>query len=117
MQYNEFDPVLHSALRLSIVSHLVATGEADFNTLKAATRATSGNLGMHIRKLQEADYVEVIKGFKGNYQHTLLRLTPKGLSAFEEYVAVLRKCLNLDEKTQTSHPENSSPADIQTSPI
>lgn len=117
MQYNELDPVLHSALRLSIVSTLVATHEADFNTVKATTGATAGNLSMHIRKLQDAGYIEVIKGFKDNYQHTLLRLTPAGLKAFEEYVAVLRKCLNLEVKTQSSGNDDASLPDIQTSPI
>jgi len=92
----DLNPVLHSQLRLKIVSHLVAAEVSDFNTVKEVTGATSGNISVQIKKLQDVGYVAVEKGFKNNYQHTSLKMTDKGLEAFETYVKELKKYLNLD---------------------
>lgn len=88
--YKDLDPLLHSQLRLTIVSHLVKHGESDFKAIKALTGANSGNISTQVNKLEQADYLTVNKGFKGNYPHTSLSLTPKGLKAFETYVEALR---------------------------
>lgn len=93
--YSDLDPVLHSQVRLAIVSVLTSVEEADFNHLKEQTRATAGNLSFQIGKLEEAGYVKVKKTFRENYPLTLLKLTPKGRSAFEAYVENIRKYLNL----------------------
>jgi DNA-binding MarR family transcriptional regulator len=88
--YKELDPLLHSQLRLAIISTLIANKEADFNYLKDITKATAGNLSIQIKKLHEADYITVNKSFKNNYQNTTVRITAKGIAAFEDYVKSLK---------------------------
>jgi len=92
--YKDLDPLLHSQLRLAIVSLLIAQAEADFNQVKEATNATSGNISIQIKKLQEAGYIEVVKSFKNNYQNTSLKITVKGVKAFENYVDSLKQYIN-----------------------
>jgi DNA-binding MarR family transcriptional regulator len=92
--YNDLDPLLHSQLRLAIVSMLVASEKADFTYIKEETRATAGNLSIQIKKLQDAGYIKVKKTFKKNYPNTMLSITKKGIEAFEAYVNNLKKYIN-----------------------
>jgi len=92
--FKELDPLLHSQLRLSIVSFLVGIEEAEFNLLKEKTGATGGNLSVQIDKLNQAGYIEVEKTFRGKKPLTLCRLTKKGLKAFENYVNDLKAYIN-----------------------
>jgi predicted transcriptional regulator len=92
--YKDLDPILHSQLRLAIVSLLMTRNEVDFNLIKETTQATSGNISIQIKKLQEAGYIEVVKSFKNNYQNTSLSITSKGIKAFEEYVQSLKSYLD-----------------------
>ena len=92
--FKELDPLLHSQLRLSIVSFLVGIEEAEFNLLKEKTGATGGNLSVQIDKLNQAGYIEVEKTFRGKKPLTLCRLTKKGLKAFENYVSDLKAYIN-----------------------
>jgi DNA-binding MarR family transcriptional regulator len=94
--FKELNPLLHSQLRLAIMSFLVANQESDFNELKEVTEATSGNLSVQLKKLQKADYLELQKGFKNNYQHTSIHITSKGVDAFEAYVQALKAYLHTD---------------------
>ena len=89
--YKDLDPLLHSQLRLAIVSLLMVHEEVDFNQIKDITNATSGNISVQIKKLQDAGYIDVIKSFKNNYQNTSLRITNKGIKAFEDYVENLKQ--------------------------
>lgn len=89
--YKDLDPILHSQLRLAIVSMLMANEEVDFNYVKEVTHATSGNISVQIKNLQDAGYIEVIKSFKNNYQNTTLKITKKGIKSFEEYVSSLKQ--------------------------
>lgn len=91
----ELDPLLHSQLRLAVMSILMTVEEADFVYLKEQTQSTVGNLSVQITKLQEAGYIEVEKGFQGKRPRTTCRITPVGRSAFEEYVSTLRQYLNI----------------------
>ena len=86
----ELNPLLHSELRLGIMSILISVEEADFVYLKQETKATAGNLSVQIDKLNKAEYIEVTKTFKGKMPCTLCRITPKGIEAFEEYVEALK---------------------------
>lgn len=86
----ELNPLLHSQLRLAIVSILLSVDEADFVYLKEQTGATAGNLSVQIDKLSAAGYVEVTKTFKGKKPCTICRITPQGVQAFEEYVEALK---------------------------
>ena len=88
--FKPLDPLLHSELRLAVMSILLDVPEADFSFLKAQTGATSGNLSVQIDKLQQAGYIEVTKGFKGKMPQTLCRITPHGRDAFAAYVDALR---------------------------
>jgi DNA-binding MarR family transcriptional regulator len=88
--FKELNPLLHSELRLGIMSILLSVEEADFTYLKQETKATAGNLSVQIDKLSKAEYIEVIKTFKGKMPCTLCRITPKGVEAFEEYVEALK---------------------------
>jgi predicted transcriptional regulator len=93
--FKELDPILHSQLRLAIVSLLVTVKEAEFTYLKEETGATAGNLSVQVQKLKEADYIEVEKKFKDNYPLTICKITPKGISAFEDYVKILKQYIDL----------------------
>ena len=93
--FNDLDPLLHSQLRLAIVSLLVSEEKTTFSQIKEVTKATSGNISVQIQKLEQAGYITVQKSFKDNYPNTELHLTPKGLQAFEEYVMALNGYLNL----------------------
>ena len=88
--FKELNPLLHSELRLGIMSILLSVEEADFTYLKQETKATAGNLSVQIDKLSKAEYIEVIKTFKGKMPCTLCRITPKGVEAFEEYVEAIK---------------------------
>lgn len=88
--FRELNPLLHSELRLAIVSVLMETESADFTFLRQQTAATAGNLSVQIDKLARAGYVEVEKGFKGRMPRTTCRITPLGIKAFEEYVEALQ---------------------------
>lgn len=88
--FNDLDPILHSQLRLAVMSLLISVKEAEFVFLKEKTNSTAGNLSVQIQKLKDAGYVEVTKQFKDNYPQTLCRITQPGIRAFEEYVKNLQ---------------------------
>ena len=88
--FKELNPLLHSELRLGVISILISVEESDFTYLKQETKATAGNLSVQIDKLSKAEYIEVTKTFKGKMPCTLCRITPKGIEAFEEYVEALK---------------------------
>ena len=93
--FKELNPLLHSELRLAVMSILVSVEAAEFSYLKQQTGATAGNLSVQIDKLNKAGYVEVIKTFKGKMP-TICKITPKGLEAFEEYVDALKSYININ---------------------
>jgi DNA-binding MarR family transcriptional regulator len=88
--FDELDPLLHSQLRLAVMSILLSVDEADFVYLKEETGATSGNLSVQIEKLKEAGYIDVRKLFKGKMPCTLCSIANKGISAFESYTKALQ---------------------------
>jgi len=92
--FKDLDPILHSQLRLSIVSILISVEEAEFTFIKESTGAAAGNISIQIKKLQEAGYVNVEKTFKNNYPNTTVSLTKKGMEAFEDYVNNLKNYIN-----------------------
>jgi DNA-binding MarR family transcriptional regulator len=93
----ELDPVIHAQARLRVVSALSTLGEGDrivFPRLQDILRMTAGNLSVHLRKLEDAGYVEVTKTHQGRTPATLVRLTGRGRVAFEDYTAALHALLN-----------------------
>ena len=93
--FKDLNPILHSQLRLAIVSILIGVKEAEFTFLKEQTNATAGNLSVQINKLKEAGYIDIIKQFKDNYPLTVCHITPTGIKAFEEYVKDLQSYLDI----------------------
>lgn len=92
--FKDLDPILHSQLRLAVMSLLVSVKEAEFTFIKEKTEATAGNLSVQINKLKDAGYIEIKKQFKDNYPQTLCKISPKGIEAFENYVKALKEYLN-----------------------
>ena len=88
--FKDLDPILHSQLRLAIVSLLISVKEAEFTFIREKTGASAGNLSVQVQKLKEAGYIEVTKQFKDNYPQTICKITKEGIEAFESYVKVLR---------------------------
>lgn len=89
------DPLLHSQLRLAVMSVLMNLDEAPFVYIKQQTQATAGNLSVQLEKLAEAGYVTIEKGFAGKKPRTTCRVTEKGKEAFAAYVDALRDYLKL----------------------
>ncbi len=92
---NELDPLLHSQLRLAVMSILMSVEEADFVYLRQQTESTAGNLSVQLDKLSNAGYISVEKGFQGKKTRTVCRVTERGREAFRNYVETIRKYLNL----------------------
>ena len=98
MPFQPLDPLLHSELRLAVMSLLISADEAEFPYIKEQTGATAGNLSVQVDKLSEAGYIEVEKIFKGKRPCTICRITPKGHQAFETYVKALKSYLKIPKK-------------------
>lgn len=94
--FKELDPLLHSELRLAVMSILLSVSEADFVYIRETTQATAGNLSVQIGKLSEAGYIEIERGFLGKRTRTVCKITPKGVEAFNNYVEALKSYLNID---------------------
>lgn len=91
--FAELDPLLHSQLRLAVMSLLISVKEADFSYLQEATNSSNGNLSVQITKLKDAEYIEVKKTFENNYPKTTCKITKKGMKAFEKYVSDIKQYL------------------------
>lgn len=91
--FKELDPILHSQLRLAVMSLLISVKEAEFTFIKEKTNATAGNLSVQIQKLKEVGYLAVAKQFVNNYPQTTCKITPVGIAAFEAYVKALQEYL------------------------
>ena len=91
--FKDLDPILHSQLRLAVMSLLISVKESEFTFLREKTNATAGNLSVQIQKLKEAGYINVTKQFKDNYPQTICRITSDGIKAFELYVKNLQTYL------------------------
>lgn len=84
--FKDLDSILHSQVRLAIMSILIGVKAAEFSYLLENINTTKGNLSFQINKLKEAEYIEVIKSFRGNYPLTTCEITEKGINAYEEYI-------------------------------
>jgi DNA-binding transcriptional ArsR family regulator len=92
--FKELDPLLHSQLRLAIMSLLMSVESAEFTFIREQTQSTAGNLSVQLDKLTEAGYILIEKTFRGKKPLTTCRITKKGLKAFEEYVNTLKEYIN-----------------------
>lgn len=83
--FQELNPLLHSQVRLAIMSILIGVKKAEFSYLLENIKTTKGNLSFQLAKLKEAEYVNIEKSTKGNYPMTLCHITDKGVEAYEKY--------------------------------
>lgn len=96
--FKELDPILHSQLRLAVMSLLIGVKEAEFTFIKDKTNSTAGNLSVQVQKLKDAGYINVSKQFKDNYPLTTCSITKQGITAFEDYVNALQEYLQMAKK-------------------
>jgi DNA-binding transcriptional ArsR family regulator len=87
--FGELDPLLHSQVRLSIMSILISVKSAEFSFLLENINTTKGNLSFQLNKLKEGEYIEIKKSLKGNYPLTTCEITEKGIIAYENYVETI----------------------------
>ncbi len=90
-KFRELDPLLHSQLRLAVMSLLIGVDSAEFVFIKEKTGATAGNLSVQLDKLSTAGYISVVKSFKGKKPVTSCSITKVGIKAFEDYVNNLKQ--------------------------
>lgn len=93
--FKELDPLLHSELRLAVMSILINVIEADFVYLKETCHATAGNLSVQLDKLSNAGYINIRKEFVGKKTRTTCKISDLGCKAFENYVESLSTYINL----------------------
>ncbi len=93
--FKDLDPLLHSQIRLSIMSLLISVEQADFMFLKDKTESTAGNLSVQLDKLSKAGYVEITKGYRGRKPHTSCKITKQGIEAFEAYANALKSYIDV----------------------
>jgi len=89
-EFQQLDPLLHSQLRLAVMSLLIGVDSAEFVFIREKTNATAGNLSVQLDKLSTAGYISVTKSFKGKRPLTTCSITKFGIKAFVEYVKVLK---------------------------
>ena len=97
-KFLSLDPVIHSQVRLAVLSILISVKEADFNYLKKTIGTTDGNLSIHLSKLEEAGYISIIKSFQGKKPLTTCSITENGLGAFAKYLKALEDYLPSGKK-------------------
>ena len=83
---SRLDRLIHERIRLGIVSALAVNTSLSHNELKQLLKTTDGNLSVHARKLEDAEYIECAKSFDGRLPRTVYRLTPSGRKALENYL-------------------------------
>ena len=98
-RFESLDPVIHSQVRLAVLSLLLSARRADFNYLKNTIGTTDGNLSTHLAKLEEAGYIRIKKSFQGKKPLTTCSLTEKGKTAFSDYVKALESYLPSRERS------------------
>ena len=97
-KFSPLDPVIHSQVRLAVLSILVSVKEADFNHLKNTIGTTDGNLSIHLSKLEEANYISIKKSFQGKKPLTTCSITEKGKEAFVKYLKALEDYTQVKKK-------------------
>lgn len=96
--FADLDPLLHSQVRLAIMSLLLQAESAEFSYLLENTGTTKGNLSFQISKLEEGGYLEIIKSFRNKYPLTTLKITEKGIDAYEKYIEAISNYFKISGK-------------------
>jgi DNA-binding HxlR family transcriptional regulator len=96
----ELDRLIHERIRLGIVSALATNESLSFNDLKRILKTTDGNLSVHARKLEEADYIACTKYFEGRVPRTQYRLTPSGRRALAQYLDQMEEWIRITREEE-----------------
>jgi DNA-binding MarR family transcriptional regulator len=88
--FKELNPLLHSELRLGVMSILISVDSAEFSFIRKQTGTTAGNLSVQLDKLSQAGYITIEKGYKGKMPCTTCKITLAGVAAFREYVDAIQ---------------------------
>ena len=96
----ELDRLIHERIRLGIVSALATNESLSFNDLKRVLKTTDGNLSVHARKLEEAQYISCVKFFEGRVPRTEYRLTATGRRALAEYLDQMEEWIRVTREDQ-----------------
>jgi DNA-binding MarR family transcriptional regulator len=100
-KFAQLDPIIHSRIRLGLLSILISVKKADFNYLKKILGTTDGNLSSHLSKLENAEYISVEKSFKGKKPLSTYFITKKGKKAFLNYLEILEDLIQYKKHTST----------------
>lgn len=95
--YNEIDDIIHARIRLAIMTILLARGKTDFATLKQQIKTTDGNLSMHLRKLEDAEYISLKKSFVERKPITIYWISEKGKIAYANYLKTIESLINIKD--------------------
>jgi len=98
--FKDLDPILHSQVRLAIMSLLISVKTAEFSFLLENISTTKGNLSFQLNKLKEVEYIEIRKSFRGNYPLTTCEITKKGIDAYEIYINSISEYFKGFKKTK-----------------
>lgn len=96
-KFDKLNPVIHSRVRLAVLSILVSVKEADFNYLKKTIGTTDGNLSANLSKLEEVGYISIKKTFRGKKPLTTCSISGKGREAFSEYLKALESYIHFEK--------------------
>ena len=97
-RYTDIDDLLTGRLRLAIMAFLMTAETSDFSEILKNTGATKGNLGAQIRRLEDAKYISVTKGYLGRRSHMSVFITKRGKTAFSAHLETLQRMVNGDSK-------------------
>ena len=100
LQLPELDRLIHERIRLGIVSALASNASLSFNDLKRILKTTDGNLSVHARKLEEAEYISCLKYFEGRVPRTEYRLTATGRRALAHYLNQMEEWIRLTREEE-----------------
>jgi len=101
------DPIFLSQSRLSIIGLLYQSNELEFTQIKDTLKLTAGNLSTQMQKMKKVEYLEIEKKFKGNYPLTICRISPKGIIAFEDFIANMNHFTNSFSFTRQAKTDTS----------
>ena len=97
--FKDLDPLLHSQLRLAVMSLLISVESAEFTFLREKTNSTAGNLSVQLDKLAQAGYISIEKSFRGKRPLTTCKVKPAGIQAFEAYVSALKQYIDIPQNS------------------
>lgn len=106
--FSKIDELVHTRMRLAVLTYLASVDDADFKAILAATGATDGNLSVHLTKLETAGYIEITKSFRGRRPNTRARITDDGRDALVDYINHVEQVFDLVRGKRPKRPKRPS---------